>query len=68
MITAGRCISAADEMRDITCMIPVCAVSGKAAGAAMSDDFAAMDVAALQAHLPAGGVHIHNDFGRSIEQ
>lgn len=43
LICAGRNISVSDAMWDITRVIPVCAVSGEAAGraAAMTDDFAA---------------------------
>lgn len=62
LITAGRCISVTDDMWDITRVIPVCAVSGEAAGAAaaMSADFANMDVAKLQEHLVSRGVKLHN--------
>lgn len=61
LITAGRCISSDEAMWDVTRVIPVCAVSGEAAGAAaaMSDDFATLDVSALQHHLRARGVRIH---------
>ena len=61
LITAGRCISSNDAMWDVTRVIPVCAVSGQAAGAAaaMSDDFANMDVRALQDYLRTQGVRIH---------
>lgn len=62
LITAGRCISVTDDMWDITRVIPVCAVTGEAAGAAaaMSDDFASMDVKKLQEHLVKCGVKLHN--------
>lgn len=61
LIAAGRCISVTDAMWDITRVIPVCCVSGEAAGtaAAMSDDFAALDVAKLQAQLEKQGVVLH---------
>ena len=61
LITAGRCISVDEEMWDVTRVIPVCAVSGEAAGAAaaMSDDFSAIDIKALQEHLVGQGVKIH---------
>lgn len=61
LIVAGRCISVTDSMWDVTRVIPVCAVSGEAAGAAaaMSDDFANMDVAALQEYLRGRGVRVH---------
>jgi len=60
LITAGRCLSAEDTMWDVTRVIPVCAVSGEAAGtaAAMSDDFAALDVSLLQVRLQEQGVKI----------
>ena len=47
-------------MWDITRVIPVCAVSGEAAGtaAAMTDDFAAIDIKALQVKLTDAGVKI----------
>lgn len=63
LITAGRCISTTDAMWDITRVIPVCAVTGEAAGAAaaMSDDFASMDVKKLQQHLLNCGVKLHFD-------
>lgn len=62
LITAGRCISVTDEMWDITRVIPVCAVSGEAAGAAaaMSDNFEDMDVNALQAVLAKRGIQLHD--------
>ena len=62
LAVAGRCISVTDEMWDVTRVIPVCAVSGEAAGAAaaMCSDFANIDIASLQAHLEARGVKIHN--------
>ena len=49
-------------MWDVTRVIPVCAVSGEAAGAAaaMCSDFANIDITSLQAHLEARGVKIHN--------
>ena len=57
LITAGRCISTTDEMWDVTRVIPVCAVSGEAAGAAaaMSSDFANIDIAKLQGYLVSRG-------------
>ena len=61
LITAGRCISVTDDMLDITRVIPDCAVTGEAAGvaAAMSDDFANLDVKKLQAELERRGVKLH---------
>lgn len=62
LITAGRCISVTDEMWDVTRVIPVCAVSGEAAGAAaaMSSDFANMDIKKLQDYLESCGVRLRN--------
>ena len=61
LITAGRCISVTDDMWDITRVIPDCAVTGEAAGvaAAMSDDFANLDIKELQAELVRRGVKLH---------
>ena len=61
LLAAGRCLSATDPFWDITRVIPVCAVSGEAAGvaAAMTDDVTSIDVSELQAKLRAAGVAIH---------
>ncbi len=61
LITAGRCISAADNMWDISRVIPCCAVTGEAAGAAaaMSDDFSKLDIKTLQNYLCTQGVVLH---------
>lgn len=61
LITAGRCISVTDAMWDITRVIPVCAVTGEAAGtaAALGCDFAAMDVTLVQTALREQGVKLH---------
>lgn len=58
---AGRCISVTDDMWDITRVIPVCAVSGEAAGAAcaLSDDFSKLNIKTLQATLKKRGVKLH---------
>ena len=63
LITAGRCISANDPMWEITRVIPVCAVTGEAAGtaAAMTDDFTTMDVSELQKRLSERGVKLFCD-------
>lgn len=60
LLCAGRCISVTDEMWDVTRVIPVCAVSGEAAGtaAAMYSDFSDMDMAKLQSRLTENGVRI----------
>lgn len=61
LLAAGRNISVTDAMWDITRVIPVCAVSGQAAGtaAAMGDDFRKLDVSQLQHRLTAQGVRLH---------
>lgn len=61
LIMAGRDISVTDAMWDITRVIPVCAVTGEAAGtaAAMTKDFPALDVRKLQEKLQENGVKIH---------
>lgn len=61
LAAAGRCISVTDDMWDVTRVIPVCAVSGEAAGAAaaMGDDFSAIDIKKLQNHLEKGGTKLH---------
>lgn len=61
LICAGRCISVTDGMWDITRVIPVCAVSGQAAGAAaaMTDCFSELDVSKLQRVLIQNGVKLH---------
>lgn len=58
LITAGRCISVTDDMWNISRVIPVCAVSGQAAGtaAAMTDNFSTLDITALQEKLIQDGV------------
>ena len=64
LATAGRCISSAGDLWDITRVIPVCSVSGEAAGtaAAMSAHAAlplrALPIAALQDRLRASGVRL----------
>ena len=57
LITAGRSISADDSMWDVTRVIPACAVTGEAAGmaAALTDDFALLDVSVLQEGLEKAG-------------
>lgn len=50
LIAAGRCISVTDAMWDVSRVIPACAVTGEAAGAAaaLTDDFASLDARRLQ--------------------
>ena len=61
LLSAGRCISSEELMWDITRVIPVCAVSGEAAGtaAAMTDDVHSLKVADLQIKLCKNGVKLH---------
>lgn len=61
LLATGRCLSADDDMWDITRVIPVCAVSGEAAGvaAAMTDDVQSLNVAELQTKLVKNGVKLH---------
>jgi hypothetical protein len=61
LLVAGRCISVTDDMWDITRVIPVCAVSGEAAGAAaaMCRDISKLDISKLQASLVEKGAKIH---------
>ena len=63
LLAAGRCISATDPMWDVTRVIPVCAVTGEAAGvaASMTSDFHSIDITALQGELRRGGVKLHTD-------
>lgn len=61
LAVAGRCISVTDAMWDITRVIPVCAVSGQAAGtaAALTDNFCELEIPRLQAALRRSGVILH---------
>ena len=61
LITAGRNISVNDALWDISRVIPACAVTGEAAGlaAAMTDNFAKLDVSVLQKRLVENGVVLH---------
>jgi len=60
LIAAGRCMYSTQGMWDITRVIPVCAVTGEAAGtaASLTDDFSALDVKLLQEKLVEKGVKI----------
>ena len=61
LYSCGRCISVTDDMWDITRVIPVCAVSGQAAGtaAAMFESSSKIDIMSLQEKLKADGVKLH---------
>ena len=67
LLAAGRCISATTPMWDVTRVIPPCAVTGQAAGAAAAlcaqqeQDVAQLDVALLQSRLREQGVYMEND-------
>ena len=58
LLVAGRCISVTDAMWDITRVIPVCAVSGEAAGAAaaLCSDMHCADVEMIREYLREAGV------------
>ena len=69
LLAAGRCISGTDAMWDITRVIPVCAVSGQAAGTAAAMcarrqcGVSVLDVTELQGRLSAAGVRLHDELG-----
>lgn len=58
LLTAGRSVSVTNALWDITRVIPVCAVTGEAAGAAaaLSDDMTKIDIDKLRAYLGSCGV------------
>lgn len=60
-IAAGRCISANDKMIEVTRVIPACAVTGQAAGAAASlyVETNSFDVENIQTLLKSHGQKIH---------
>ena len=64
LAAAGRTIAAEDWMWDLTRVIPVCSVTGEAAGtaAALAKNFTDVDVASLQAKLVENGVKLHRDW------
>ena len=64
LAAAGRTIAADDAMWDLTRVIPVCSVTGEAAGtaAALAKNFTDVDVAKLQAKLVENGVKLHKDW------
>lgn len=61
LVAAGRNISTTDRMWDISRVIPVCAVSGEAAGtaAAICNNFGRLPMKKLQAALRKNGVKLH---------
>lgn len=61
LLTAGRCVSVEDDLWDLTRVIPVCAITGEAAGvaAAMTDDVTSIDVEKLQNEICNRGGKIH---------
>lgn len=64
LAAAGRTIAAEDLMWDLTRVIPVCSVTGEAAGtaAALAKNFTDVDIAKLQATLVKNGVKLHRDW------
>ncbi len=62
LICAGRCISVTDTMWDISRVIPACAVTGEAAGAAaaLTDDFTVLPVNQLHTLQTRRGVVLHD--------
>lgn len=63
LIVAGRCTSVNETLWDVMRVIPCCAVTGQAAGtaAAMTNDFSAIDLSALQQKLRDNGVVLHEE-------
>ena len=63
LLVAGRCLAADHDMWNITRVIPVCVVSGQAAGTAfaLADRWDQVDIAALQDQLRRDGVRIQTD-------
>ena len=61
LLSVGRCMSSDDTLWEISRVIPVCAVTGEAAGvaAAMVDNLEKIDVKLLQSKLKANGVKLH---------
>lgn len=61
LLAVGRCMGADDDTWDVTRVIPACAVTGQAAGtaAALSSNFPALDLNALQDALQKDGVVLH---------
>ena len=61
LLAAGRCISTTEAMWDITRVIPVCAVTGEAAGAAatLAYDMTKAEVSKIQEYLKSAGVIMH---------
>ncbi len=63
LAVAGRCVSNTDAMWDIMRVIPCCAVTGEAAGTALSlsCDLTSLDIKELQSKLRANGVKLHEN-------
>ena len=61
LLSAGRCMSVDDTLWEIMRVIPVCSVTGEAAGvaAAMCDNLDTLDVKLLQKKLTDKGVKLH---------
>lgn len=61
LIVAGRCISVENDLWDLSRVIPVCAVTGEAAGIActLTDNFFEINVSELQNKIRRRGGKIH---------
>lgn len=68
LAAAGRTIAADDLMWDLTRVIPVCSVTGEAAGtaAALSKNFTDVDIKVLQSTLEKNGVKLHRDWELTV--
>ena len=61
LLVAGRCLSADHDMWNLTRVIPVCVVSGQAAGTAfgIGKDVDSLDITQLQTMLKKAGVRLY---------
>ena len=64
LAAAGRAIAAENWMWDLTRVIPVCSVTGEAAGtaASLAKNFTDVDISVLQQKLVKNGVMLHKDW------
>ncbi len=61
LLVAGRCLSADRDMWNLTRVIPVCVVSGQAAGTAfgLAADLAGLNISQLQSKLRQDGIRLY---------